>query len=112
MGLFSKLFGERVEIEVMDESGVKRMRKVSKTEFGRWEKEGRMSKLPTIRAHISGLHGMRIEEWVVGAHITKQAFEQFKDEATGDLYVGEVLEKGKPKQSIMHKKTWEDLKNI
>ena len=27
MGLFSKLFGEQVEIEIMDESGVKRMRK-------------------------------------------------------------------------------------
>ena len=111
MNLFSKFFGERVEIEVMDVSGVKRMKKVSKSEFGRWEKEGRTSKLPTVRAHISGLRGMRIEEWVVGAHVTKQAFEQFKDASTGDLYVGEVLEQGKPKQSIMHKKTWEDLKN-
>jgi hypothetical protein len=111
MGLFSKFFGERVEIEVMDVSGVKRMKKVSKSEFGRWEKEGRTSKLPTVRAHISGLRGKRIEEWVIGAHVTKQAFEQFKDESTGDLYVGEVLEQGKPKQSIMPKKTWEDLKN-
>jgi hypothetical protein len=112
MALFNKFFEERVEIEVMDVSGVKRMRKVSKSEFGRWEKEGRTSKLPTVRAHISGLRGMRIEEWVVGAHVTKQAFEQFKDESTGDLYVGEVLEQGQPKQHIMPKKTWEDLRKI
>ena len=112
MGLFSKFFGERVEIEVMDVKGMKRMKKVSKSEFGRWEKEGRTSKLPTVRAHISGLRGMRIEEWVVGAHVTKQAFEQFRDESTGDLYVGEVLEQGKPKQHIMPKKSWEDLQNI
>jgi hypothetical protein len=112
MGLFKKFFGERVEIEVLDEAGVKKMRKVSKSEFGRWEKEGRISKLPTVRAHISGLRGMRIEEWVVGAHVTKQAFEQFRDESTGDLYVGEVLEQGKPKQHIMPKKSWEDLTKI
>ncbi len=114
MGLFSKLFGdrERVEIEIMDISGESRMKKVSKSELGRWEKEGRISQLPTVRAHISGLHGMRTETWIVGAHVTKQAFEQFKDKSTGDLYVGEVLEKGKPKQNMMTKKTWEDLKNI
>ena len=71
-----------------------------------------MSKTPTVRAHISGLRGMRIEEWVIGAHVTKQAFEQFKDESTGELYVREVLEQGKPQQSLVPKKTWEDIKNI
>ena len=110
MAVFSKFFGERVEIEVLDESGVKRMKRVSKREFGRLEKEGRISKQPTVRAHISGLRGMRIEEWVVGAHVTKQAFEQFKDESTGELYVTEVLDKGEPKQHIMPRKSWEDLR--
>ena len=111
MALFNRFFGGRVEIEVMDESGVKKMKKVSKSEFGRLEKEGKVSKLPTVRAHISGLRGRRIEEWIIGAHVTKQAFEQFKDESTGELYVREVLEEGEPKQHIMPKKTWEDLRN-
>lgn len=68
--------------------------------------------MKTIRTNISGLGGVRIEKWTVGIDIQKESIDKFADQSTGELYVGEFLEKGKPKQFLMPRDKWEDFKNI
>ena len=108
MGLFDK----KVEIEFTDENGIRRTRKVYKKDLDKWEREGKISRTDSIRANIAGLSGIRVEDWIIGEHISQEAVEKFIDRTTGEIYVGEFFEKGKPKQFLMQKVEWEEFKNI
>ena len=66
--------------------------------------------MKTIRVNISGLRGVRIEEWTVGIEIEKETVNRFLDESTGELYVAEHLEKGVPQQHVIVKDRWENLR--
>ena len=80
MGLFSGLFGKKVDI----------------------------SNMKTVRVNISWLRGVRIEEWTVGIEIDEETVNKFLDGATGELYVLEPLEKGVPKRYVVMKDRWEE----
>ena len=108
MSLFDKLFGEKIEITFTDENGIERSRKVLKSDWEQWERDGRVSKMKTIRANVSGLRGVRIEEWTVGIEIDEETVNKFLDEATGELYVLEVLEEGVPNRYVIMKDRWEE----
>jgi hypothetical protein len=108
MGIFDKLFGEKVEITFTDENGIERSKKVLKSDLEQWERDGRISEMKAVRTNISGIRG-RIEEWTIGVHVEKEAVNDFLDESTGELYVVEAFEKGVPKQTLVHRDTWEKL---
>ena len=103
---------KKVEIEFTDKSGTKRTRKVLKKDLDKWESEGKLSRINIIRANISGIGGERVENWIIGEHVTKESVANFIDRATGEIYVGEFFKKGKPKQFLMPKKKWEEFKKI
>jgi hypothetical protein len=112
MGLFDQLFGEKIEIEFTDKTGTKRTRKVLRKNLNKWEREGKLSRIDTIRANIAGLSGVRAEDWIIGEYVTKETVAKFMDRTTGEIYVGEFLEKGDPKQFLMPKEKWEEFKKI
>ena len=82
MGFLSGLFGKKVDI----------------------------SNMKTVRVNISWLRGVRIEEWTLGIEIERETVNDFLDASTGELYVVEVLESGVPKQHVIKKDKWENVR--
>ena len=82
MGLFSGLFGKKVDI----------------------------SNMKTVRVNISWLRGVRIEEWTLGIEIERETVNDFLDASTGEWYVGEGLEKGAPTQHVVKKNAFENVR--
>ncbi len=112
MGLFKDLFGKKIEITVTDENGVSRTKQVLKSDLEQWERDGKITKMKTIRVNIAGLNGVRIEEWTIGTEVQKESIDKFADKSTGELYIGEHYKEGKPIKYFMMKEAWEDYKNI
>lgn len=112
MGLFNKLFGEKVEVNYTDQNGTNRTKKVSKSDLDQWKSEGKMTELKTVKVNIAGINGVRIEKWTEEVNVPKETIDKFLDNSTGELYVGEYFEKGEKKQVVMKRDQWEGFKNL
>src|SRR5712675_1116388 len=98
MGWFRNLFQRNVEFEYVDEYGRKQTKMVPKREFNAFVNkavaDGKATVYKGCVAHILDPgHEARAENWIVGKHVTTEAYEQFKDRK-GNLYVVIVYEKG------------------
>jgi hypothetical protein len=111
MGLFNKVFGKKVEVTLTDKDGISRTKQILKSDLNKWERDGKLSRMKTIKANVAGLSGVRTEKWTIGIDVPKESVDKYADKLTGELYVGEHNEKGEPIQYLMMKDAWEDYKN-
>jgi hypothetical protein len=113
MGWFTDLFQRNVEIEYVDEHGLKQTKMVSKRQFdaliNKAVAEGKATVHKGCVAHIlDPMHGARTENWMVGEQVTTEAYEKFKDRK-GNLYFVVVYEKGEPNIMLAQKSMWEQV---
>ena len=77
--------------------------------MGRAVAEGKAAVLHDCRVHIlDAVRGLRTENWIVGEHVTGEAYERFKDKS-GNLYAVVAYEDGKPQMSLAQKSMWEQV---
>lgn len=114
MGWFGNLFQKTVEIEFVDEQGRKQTKRVSQRDFDalmtKAVAEGKATVHDGCTAHIlDPMHGVQIQNWIVGDRITREAYEKFKD-GKGNVYVLAVYEKGEANLSLVPKAIWDQAK--
>jgi len=110
VGLFDRLFGRKVEIDLSTPEGRPVKRRVTKRWFAKMEEEGKVSQVekPVVRAHILDPgRGYYVENWIVGEHVPKDTAERFLDPATACLYVLRVWREGEPEVNVVQKVLWD-----
>lgn len=53
----------------------------------------------------------RIQQWIVGKDVSEGDYRKFVDKS-GDLFVGIVKDRGKPRMMMLKKSDWETLKGL
>ncbi len=71
--------------------------------------EGKATVHDACRVHIlDAVRGLHTENWIVGEHVTGEAYERFKDKS-GNLYAIVAYQDGKPQMSLAQKSMWEQV---
>ncbi|HEX6745909.1 MAG TPA: hypothetical protein VF092_01240 [Longimicrobium sp.] len=133
MGLFDRLFGKKATIELpLPDGGVRRVR-VSVRWLREMERQGKISPVNSkkaVKVHIldpqAGLgaalglsetdaadlgitvaaDSYRIEEWVVGEHISAEQYSSFREAGTGDLFVFITYRDGQRSTHVVRPEVW------
>ena len=108
MGWFSKLFDEKMEVEI---GGEKKW--VSKRKFDeimdKAVADGSATLLPTCTVHVLGPTGTRTEGWVVGEHVSTEDYQRWKD-GPGNIYLIEMYKNGEREIYFIKKEMWQRAK--
>jgi hypothetical protein len=112
MGLWKRLFGQRVEVVVVDAHGQRRHKRVTPERMEALRGQGygvvRLDRVP-VRL-LDAVNGPSDTEWVVGRDVTRQVVEDHADPETGVLYAVVFYEGLEPRETkITNRAKWEEL---
>jgi hypothetical protein len=112
VGLFDRLFGKRITIEVPNDGGPRPVR-VTERWLKQMEQEGRMAPVRTVTVHVADtLRGEYTAEWTIDGDIPREMFERRFDPAEGCLYAIVVYRDGLPETHVTDKGTWTQARQI
>jgi len=113
MGIWDTLLGERVDVEITDDSGRKRRRRVSPRKMDKLRARGwHVRRLDKVTVHVlDAFQGPSETEWVVGRDVTADVVERYTDPETAALYAV-VFYEGAEKRAtkVTTRGKWEELR--
>ena len=95
MGKSRKATERQVRFQLIDDDGTVRQVKLPKSQVEKWKRQRQTRRLPTVRVNIAGVRGARVEDWIVGKHLSVEDAEKWRDSSTDQLFVEEIFADGK-----------------
>lgn len=112
IGLWDRLFGERLIIEVPGQGGTRKV-SVTKKWLERMQGEGLISEDPaeSVTAHVlEPGRGYYTEVWAIGEDIAADRAARFREAGTDAVYVVIAYKDGEKHKMIMTREIWNEAK--
>lgn len=111
VGLWDRLFGERVTLEVPTPDGRTIKRSVTKKWLEQMKAKRELRPIDAIRVHmLDPLKGYHVLDWIIGKDVPQESVEKFRDPGTDALYAMTWYEEGKAHIAVVRKDKWDDLR--
>jgi hypothetical protein len=112
VGLWDRLFGEKIAIEVPGPEGIRNVQVTAKW-LARMESEGKIARVSGefVTAHIlDPMQEYHTATWTIGQDISKDELNGFLDESTHAVYVLRIYRDGKRESILLRKDVWDETK--
>lgn len=112
MGIWDRLFGEKVVLEIPDASGNIIKKKVTSRWFKHMQALEKVSLIPTVCVHILDplIPEPTTAYYRIGEEITQEQVDKFLDSKTQAIYALIVYSNGEPRMYLVIKPVWDETK--
>ena len=111
VGLFDRLFGEKVILEAEGPDGTPVTRLVTKKWLQKMEREGKARPLESVLVHvIDPVAGYYQTRWIVGQDVSPEIVARSHSDGHEDIYAMVVYRDGEPHFSVVSRALWEEAR--